>query len=327
MQTDEPMVYLSREDVAAAGVTMTEIIAALERAFEEKAAGRVEMPPKPGLHPGGGDAFIHAMPAYIPGLGSAGVKWVSGFPENTSKGLPYISGLIILNDTATGLPIAIMDADWITGMRTAAASALSARHLARLDAGVLGVLGCGVQGGTHVEALRCVLPGLTTLRAYDVDHERAQRFVSRMAEAHGLDARAVDDPRDAVEAADVVVTAGPILRVPHATIQAGWMVAGAFATAVDFDSYWSAGAFAELDLFSTDDVPQLEHFRELGYFRSIPPVDAELAELVAGLKSGRTSPHQRTMACNLGLALDDMAVAPLVLERARSSGRGIALTR
>ena len=324
---DEPIIYLSREDVAAAGVSMAEIIAALEIAFREKAAGRVEMPPKPGVHPGGGDAFIHAMPAYIPALGSVGIKWVSGFPENTRLGLPYISGLIVLNDPTTGLPLAVMDCVWITGMRTAAASALSAKHLARPDSRVLGILGCGVQGETHVEALGCVLPLLTELRAYDIDRGRAEAFASRMAERHGLAARMVDAPRAAVEDADVVVTAGPILRVPHATIEAGWLAPGAFASAVDFDSYWSAGALAELDLFTTDDIAQLEHFRALGYFRSIPPIHAELAELVAGTKPGRTSPGQRTMACNLGLALDDMAVAPLVLDRARSAGRGIPLPR
>jgi ornithine cyclodeaminase/alanine dehydrogenase-like protein (mu-crystallin family) len=148
-----------------------------------------------------------------------------------------------------------------------------------------------------------------------------------MEERHGLAARAVGAPREAVEGADVVVTAGPILHVPHATIGAGWLAPGAFATAVDFDSYWSAGALAELDLFTTDDIPQLEHFRGLGYFAHIPPIHAELAELVTGTKAGRTSAEQRTMACNLGLALDDMAVAPLVLERARRAGLGIPLPR
>ncbi len=326
MRADEPILYLSQQDVAGAGVTMDQIIAALEVAFAEKAAGRVEMPPKPGIHPTG-EAFIHAMPAHIPALRSAGIKWVSGFPENSGRGLPYISGLLILNDSETGLPVAVMDCVWITGMRTGAASALSARHLARPESRVLGVLGCGVQGRTHVEALRCVLPGLAELRAYDVDPGRAETFAAEMAGRHGLSARAVARPRDAVDAADVVVTAGPILHVPHATIGAGWLAPGAFATAVDYDSYWSSDALAELDLFTTDDIPQLEHFRGLGYFAHIPPIHAELAQLVAGTKPGRTTARQRTMACNLGLALDDMAVAPLVLERARQAGLGIPLPR
>ena len=85
-------------------ISVRKIIELLEHAFREKGAGRVEMPPKPGIHPGGGDNFIHAMPAYIPGMNSAGIKWVGGFPENNQRGLPYISGLLILNDPETGLP-------------------------------------------------------------------------------------------------------------------------------------------------------------------------------------------------------------------------------
>ena len=95
--TSDSMLYLSRRDVEEVGLSMREIIEALDRMFREKGEGRVEMPPKPGIHTQP-DAFIHAMPAYIPSLGSAGMKWVSGYPGNQKKGLPYITGLLILND-------------------------------------------------------------------------------------------------------------------------------------------------------------------------------------------------------------------------------------
>ena len=123
MQSNK-LLYLSQDEVTNVGLTMSEIIEALEVAFMEKGKGRTEMPPKPGIHPGGGDNFIHAMPAYIPALKAAGVKWVSGFPENYNLGLPYITGLLILNDPETGLPVAVMDCVWITAMRTGAATAL-----------------------------------------------------------------------------------------------------------------------------------------------------------------------------------------------------------
>ncbi len=142
------ILYLSQTDVAAVGLTMAEIIDALEAAFREKGEGRVEMPPKPGIHPGEGDNFIHAMPAYIPAMKSAGVKWVSGFPENASRGLPYITGLLILNDVETGLPLAVMDCVWITAMRTGAATAVAARYLARPESSVVGILGLW-RAGTH----------------------------------------------------------------------------------------------------------------------------------------------------------------------------------
>ncbi|MFX1271571.1 MAG: ornithine cyclodeaminase family protein, partial [Promethearchaeota archaeon] len=126
--SENRLLYLSQADVIATGLTMSEIVDGLEVAFREKGKGRVEMPPKPGIHPGDGDNFIHAMPAYIPALKSAGMKWVSGFPENEKRGLPYISGLLILNDSETGLPISVMDCIWITAMRTGAATAVSAKY-------------------------------------------------------------------------------------------------------------------------------------------------------------------------------------------------------
>jgi len=319
------ILYLSRADVEAARVTMASILSALEIAFREKGEGRTEMPPKPGVHPGSPDNFIHAMPAWIPALRSAGLKWVSGFPENSRRGLPYISGLLVLNDPDTGIPTAVMDCTWITAMRTGAASALSARYLARPDSRVLGVLGCGVQGRTHAEALRLVLPGLVELRAYDVDAARAARYADDMAARHGYAAAAVESPRQAVTGCDVVVTAGPILTTPHATIKAGWLDPGAFAAAVDYDSYWDPAALAELDKFTTDDTPQLLRVREGGAFRAIPPIHADLGELATGRKPGRERADERTMACNLGLALDDMAVAPLVVAAATERGLGVLL--
>src|SRR2546426_8732864 len=147
------ILYLSRADVEAARVPMKAIIDRLEIALGEKGRGRVEMPPKPGIHPGppGNDTFIHAMPASVPTLGAAGVKWVSGFPGNQSRGLPYISGLLILNDPETGMPKAVMDATWITAMRTGAATAVAVRHLARPAAVSVGLLGCGVQARTDLD--------------------------------------------------------------------------------------------------------------------------------------------------------------------------------
>ncbi len=129
MQTGtNQLLYLSYADVTRVELTMAEIIESMERMFRAKGEGKTEMPPKPGIHPGGGDNFIHAMPAYIPDLASAGIKWVSGFPKNPAKGLPYISGLLIFNDVHTGLPLSVMDCVWITAKRTGAASAISARY-------------------------------------------------------------------------------------------------------------------------------------------------------------------------------------------------------
>jgi ornithine cyclodeaminase/alanine dehydrogenase len=315
------LLYLSQADVNAVGVTMAEVIEALETAFKEKGEGRVEMPPKPGIHPGEGDNFIHAMPAYIPALKSAGVKWVSGFPENYKRHLPYITGLLIFNDVETGLPLAVMDCVWITGMRTGAATAVAAKYLARPDSSVLGVLGCGVQGRTNMEALNVLFP-LERVLAYDVDPAISQRYADEISDRFDVEVVPVQTPREAVAGCDLIVTAGPILKSPHQTIKASWMSEGAFASLVDFDSYWDRAAMRETDKFCTDDVPQLRHYQEVGYFQGIPEVYAGLGELVTGKKPGRETPTERTMTANLGLAMDDMAVAPLLYQRAVKEGIG-----
>jgi ornithine cyclodeaminase/alanine dehydrogenase len=314
------LLYLSRADVEAVALDVRTIVALLEQAFREKGEGRVELPPKPGIHPKP-DAFLHAMAASIPGMRAAGLKWVAGFPENTARGLPYVSGLLILNDVETGLPLAVMDATWITAWRTGAATALAARHLARADSSVAAMLACGVQGRTNLESLAALFP-LRKAYAYDVRRETRDSFAREMSARLGIEVVPVDEPRPAVEAADLVVTAGPILKDPKPTIERGWLRDGAFGSAVDYDSYWTGEALAELDRIATDDLAQFRYTRGLGYFRKTPEPYADLGEIVTGRKPGRASPRERTLAMNLGLALDDVAVAPEVLRRALERGLG-----
>ena len=314
------ILYLSYDEVVSVGLEMAEIIQALEAMFHEKGEGRVEMPPKPGIHTMP-DAFIHAMPAYIPALKSAGMKWVSGYPENEKRGLPYITGLLILNDAETGIPMAVMDCTWITAMRTGAATAVSAKYLARPESSTVGILACGVQGRSNLEALNVLFP-LKKVFAYDIHPETTKRFAEEIRQRFDLEVVEADEPQEAVSGCDLVVTSGPILKVPHATIQAGWLEAGAFASLVDFDSYWSAEAMREADKICTDDHQQLDHYKSVGYFQELPPVHADLGELVSGKKTGRETSEERTMAVNLGLALDDMAVAPLIYRKAIEQSLG-----
>ena len=314
------LLYLSRADVEAAGVDMATVIALVEEGFREKAAGRVEMPPKPGIHPQQ-DAFIHAMPAFVAGMRSAGVKWVGGNPANPPRGLPYISGLIILNDVDTCVPYAVMDCTWITGYRTGAATAVAAKHLARPESRTAGILACGFQGRTNLLALAEVFR-LTRVFAFDTDDRVLRRFVSDMSAALNVEVIGVRDVREAVIASDLVVTSGPILKHPVPVIEKDWLRPGAFASAVDFDSYWTPGALAQCDRIATDDHAQFHYYRGIGYFQQTPDPYADLGELVGGQKPGRERAEERTMAMNLGLALDDMAVAPEVYRRARDRGLG-----
>jgi ornithine cyclodeaminase/alanine dehydrogenase len=188
----------------------------------------------------------------------------------------------------------------------------------------MGMLGCGVQGRSHAEAFKESFP-LKKILAYDTDAAAARRYAEEMSRQLAVEVIPVAAPREAVKGCDIVVTAGPILKVPHATIPAGWLEQGAFASLVDYDSYWSREALAEAAKFCTDDVPQLKLYQSMGYFQNIPPIHADLGELVTGRKKGRETPAERTMTANLGLAIDDMAVAPLIYRRAREKGLGTVL--
>jgi len=319
-RTGREFLYLSQAEVQELGLPMAEIVTALECMFREKGEGRIEMPPKPGVHTMP-DSFLHAMPAYIPAQNAVGMKWVGGYPENHLRKQPYITGLLILNDPETGVPLSVMDCTWITAKRTGAATAIAAKYLARPESETVGILGCGVQGRSNLEALHGMFR-LKSVRAYDVDRKTSESYATEMSKRLGLDVIAVDHAEFAVRGSDIVVTAGPILRKPHATIQPGWLAEGSFASLVDFDSYWDSRALYEADKFCTDDVPQLEHYREIGYFQDIPPIHADLSELVTGRKPGRQTPHERTITCNLGLALEDIATALLVYQRALKKGAG-----
>ena len=317
------ILYLSRADVEAVGLPMTDIIEALEEMFREKGAGRVEMPPKPGIHTRP-DAFIHAMPAYIPALEAAGIKWIAGYPGNQAKGLPYITGLLVLNDPDTGLPLAIMDATWITAQRTGAATAIAARRLARPDSATVGIVACGVQGRSNLEALACLFP-VKRVRAYDLHPEIAERYAREVGARLAIEIEPVTWLRDAVSGSDIVVTSGPILKDPQPAIEAGWLAPGAFASLVDFDSYWQGAALRQADKLATDDHAQMRYYRQAGYFKDTPEPYADLSEIITGCKPGRQRPDERTMTINLGLALEDMATAIRIYRRAQENGLGVQL--
>ena len=321
------LLYLSRADVEALGVGMNEVLTAVETGFRLKGEGKTEMPPKPGIHPAG-DAFIHAMPAYVQEVEAAGLKWVSGYPQNLERGLPYITGLLVLNDPATGIPIAVMDCAWITAMRTGASVGVAAKHLGRERGKIAAFLGCGVQARTSLLALFEVMPSLGEVRCLDVSPAATARFVAEMsARLPGLQFTLCDSPRELALRADVVVTAIPIVKQPTPPMDAGMLEEGALAVSLDYDSAWTAGAMAACDRFIADDVDQLLATRAHHvFFQAIPPtIHADLGDVVARRKPGRLHDRETIFAMNMGIAIDDMVTAKLLYDRAMASGAGTRL--
>jgi ornithine cyclodeaminase/alanine dehydrogenase-like protein (mu-crystallin family) len=146
-----------------------------------------------------------------------------------------------------------------------------------------------------------------------------------MTAKHGLKVVPVASPRKAVENCDIIVTAGPILKHPHPIIEASWFKDGGFACALDFDSYWKPEAMHSMNKFCTDDQDQLAYYKTVGYFSNIPQAYADLGEILSGKKPSRENPEERIMSMNLGLAIEDMATAILIYEKAKKKAAGTKL--
>ena len=204
------LLYLSRDEVAGLDLPMADVLDAVEESFRRKGRGEVGLPAKIGVDAGGG-AFAHAMPAFVPAAGALGMKWVGVFPGNPALGLPTVSGLIVLDDPATGLPVAVMDAAIVTALRTGASAGVAARFLAREGAAVAAIVGCGVQGARAcgagrgaARAARGALPRLERRRR--AEPRRRARAAAFPASSCASAARR---PRRCA-GADVVVTAIPM---------------------------------------------------------------------------------------------------------------------
>jgi ornithine cyclodeaminase/alanine dehydrogenase len=304
------LLFLSREQVRGLLPEIPERLELVEKTYRALAAGRVELPPKPGVHPRK-DSFIHAMPAYLADDDVVALKWVAGYPANKERGLPYITGLVIVNDADTGLPVAVMDGAEITAARTAAASGVCVRAFAPEGWRAAAVLGCGEQGRFHARLLRELNPDVR-IRAYDPHPERIGTMPGPVEAASG--------PREALEGAEVIVTAGPIVEDPSPPIARAWLGERWLALPLDFDFYFQAATVASADLFLADDVTQFDYYGELGHFRGWPEPAGSVGE---ALERGRSG--ERVVCCNLGVGALDAAFAKIVLDRARAEGVGTEL--
>lgn len=303
---------------------MAEVIDAVALALTEKAHGRVLLPPKHTLHPSPG-TLLQAMPAWVEAAHAGGMKWLSAFPQNKTRGLPALSGLIIVNDPETGLPVAILDAAWVTAARTGAATAVAARALARPDSQTLGVLGAGVQTRAHVAALKQVLPQLRRVLVFAPRPETVERFREEASSEHKLEVTAVPSPERAIREADVIVTATTWPRVNgEPPVVPEWLPRGAFASVVDLDASWTGAAVAQFARRFTDDLPTMTVAREKGTFRGWPEAE-DLARVIAGLRPGRQQADERLLSVILGLGIYDVVVARRVVDEARGRGIGTVL--
>ena len=307
------MLVLNREDLVGLGLTWSDIIDVLEDAFLQKSKGLVQNPPKPKVTSRGDSAFIHAMPAYLGGSDKIGLKWVAGYENNYAKGLPYIYGVMIMNDAETGRPIALLDGGWITEMRTPGVSGVTMRHVPG-DPKHLAIVGCGLQGHRHLEVALEVHPGLTHVTAYDRNDGRAQEFLSNAGDRV---TRVASSPTDAVTGADLVITTITVPLDPK--IDCANTDPNALLLPVDYADAMAQAAFDNAVIYSVDDPGQYNSVIDM-YFSGLPKPTTDLASVVSGQVDVPTT--GRRMFLNMGIAMDDVALSALVLDRAAAAGVG-----
>ena len=303
-------------------LSVVEAIAAVERAFRLKAQDKAVMPPKLYLDMPEYTGDFRAMPAYIDGV--AGIKWTSGYPNNRRYNLPTVLATIVLNDPRTGRPLAIMNGEYVTSIRTGAAGAVAVKYLARSDSSVIGLVGAGMQARTQLLAISKVLPGIKEVKVFDQRRQVSQECAQSMAAELGINIHPVDTI-EAVADADIVVTTTPsrepVVKKHH--IKPGTHINAIGADAKgkqELESSLLVGAKIVID-----DFEQASHSGEVNVPLSegklrIEQIYGTIGEIAANIKNGRENDDEVTIFDSTGLAIQDLVCAKVIYEKAIKSG-------
>ena len=322
------MLVIGRSEVRAL-LDLDALIDALAAAMADLSAGRASAPARVAAFVEEHDGFSAAMPGYVPSRGALATKLVTLFPRNAPP-VPTHQALIAVFDPATGTPVALMDGTEITATRTAACSALSARLLAREDAGVLAVLGTGVQARTHARAIPHVRP-IREIRVAGRDAAKATALARELADELDVPVRASESFAAASRDADIVCAT---TAADEPVVRLAWLRPGVHVTSVGFsvtgreiDDDTVAAARLCVESRSAVLAPPPAGSNDV-----IDPIrrgvigedhiHAELGELILGRRPGRTAADQITLYKSVGVAVQDAAAAALVLDAARSRGAG-----
>ena len=322
-----PVRILSQAEVTAL-LPMEECIPVMDRALRTLAEGGAQLPLRTVLKLPDGKGFFGVMPARLGTPDTLGLKAIAVFPGNEGTALDSHQGLVILFHPDSGAPIAVLDASSITAIRTAAVSGVATRCLARPEAGDLALLGSGVQARSHLAAMRAVRR-LRRVRAWSPHAARLAAFVGWARGRLGIEVEPTASPREAVLGADLICTV-TASAVP--VVQSEWVAEGAHINAVGS----SIPTSRELDTATIRRarliVDRVESARaEAGDFlipRQEGAIDdahilGELGEVLIGRIRGRTGPADLTVFKSLGLAIEDLAAAHHVLQRAEATGTGL----
>jgi ornithine cyclodeaminase len=331
--TASPPIRVVREHEIRALIGPTQALAAVRDAFARLARGQATLPGVIGLDIPAHQGEVHVKGAYLHGSPYFSIKMASGFYGNVARGLPVSGGLVLVFEANTGLLVAILlDNGYLTELRTGAAGALAADLLARSQVDTVGIIGSGGQARYQLEALLGVRRPRRVL-VHGRSPERAAAFASEMAGRFPLAVMVMASAQEVVEASDLVVTATPS-REP--LVRAAWLRPGVHLTALGSDGpakrELESAVLARADKVVADSLAQCLRLGEIhhavaeGVLRP-EDVHAELGEVAAGLKPGRVSDAEITVADLTGVGVQDAAVADYVTAAALAAGDGETLAR
>jgi len=306
------MIPIIEEPALRAVVTAERAVEAMREAFAADGNGRTRVPPVINLDIPAARGEFHIKTAHIEGVPHIAVKVASGFYDNAAKGLPSGSGLMALFDAATGFPSALLlDNGFLTDVRTGAAGAIAADYLARKSVTTVGVIGSGIQARFQVQCLR-VVRAFTRIVAWSPTRAHLDAYCAEMR-GEGFEVVAAESAREVCWAADVLITATPS-REP--LVRCDWLRPGMHVTALGSDSpgkrELDPDCLMRADLVVADRLSQASAFGEISHAHGAA-VYAELGEIVAGRKPGRTTDEQLTIADLTGVGFQDTAIASAAL--------------
>jgi alanine dehydrogenase len=317
---------LSRQDVRQS-LPMAEAIEAVKAAFAQLSTGRADVPLRVALEVPRHNGVTLFMPAYLEADDQMAVKIVSVFNDNPAKGLPLIHALVTVVDATTGEPVAVMDGTYLTALRTGAASGAATDLLARQETGTAAIFGAGVQGRTQLEAVCAVRP-IEKAWVYDISPQQAATYVAEMTQRLSLPVEVAGTPAEAVRQADVICTAttatSPVFD--GADVRPGTHInaVGAYTPhmqEIPVETVLRAKVVIDHRESSLAEAGDLIIPLQQGRMTE-EHIYAELGEISAGVKPGRTSAEEITLFKSVGVAVQDVAAASAVLEAARRLGLG-----
>ena len=317
------MLYLTREDVKSLNIPKEVLYEQMEKALSMYSAGSTQMPAKSHVFPDTHSVYI-GMPALIPEMESAGVKWVGAYNHNMRDyGLPALCAHLLVSDYKTGWPIACMDGVHIMETRTPAIAMVAARYLARKDAEVFGMIGLGREGRNHFPVVKDGMPNLKKVLVWDVSEAAMDKAIADFQDIVPVPMEKAESLEYIVRNSDVLASATFFSTDPKPTIKDEWVPKGQTIIVTDLHSQFHPDTINRAALYVVDSKDQQEHLVEAGYFYgTIPEPHCELGDIISGNHPARTNDDDIIVANPSGMAVDDFAVSPIVIKMALEKGVG-----